>query len=222
MSKYPSDVEPKTTARGPFGGTYDVAEFFPCMGKNWQKAEACLRPLLPSWMRRMGGPVEGNHAFTVEKQYDDVATFKRYVAEPLEQELNARLTDGSFVIVGGHYAKGKPRRGDSSCFGLVLQITHHDKDGLQIQGSVFSGVVVFQNRAHWEIDFVPDVNDRTRNDPVWLLQSKDTKVHGPSVVPTGMRLDMYGQVCVENGWTDYRVMGQQILLTVELVIKKAE
>jgi hypothetical protein len=209
-------------ARGPFGGTYDIEEFFPSMGKDWQKAEACLRPLLPQWMRRLGGTVKGNHEFAVEVEYNDVATFKRHVAEPLERELNAFLKDGTFVIVGGHYAKGKQRRVGGQCYGLVLQITHHDKDGVQIPNHVFSGVVVFRDRSQWEIMYVPDVNDRTRNEPAWLVTAKDTKANGPGVVPTEMRLDMYGQVCLENGWTNYQVLGQQLLLTVELVIKKAE
>jgi len=206
------------TVRGPFGGTYDVMEFFPCMETNWDKASRCLRPLLPMWLQKvMYGKVLSRNNVKLLSQYEDLAEVQRAVSVPMTEEINRLLNESSQVTVSAAYCKVEVKGVPS--FGVMINITQFNTTGPTMQRH-FEGFVNLQDRTQWEICSVPDVNERTPNDPAWLMPSKTTRMNGLTELPMAMRLDMLGQYLVESGWTEYKVHGQQLLLIADLVVRK--
>jgi len=205
---------------GPYGGKYDAMEFFPAMGTNWDKASRCLQVLLPDWLKTlMYGKLLSRNNVEILHQYEELAEAQRFVASQLEEKLNKLLNENSKVTVSAAYCKVKVNGIVS--FGAMVNITQLTTVGLPL-GRDFECFINFQNRNHWDIMDCPDPNDRTINDPAWLIASNRTRLNGHPEFPPAMRLDMMGQYCVENGWSAYQVLGQQLLLTVALVIKKGQ
>jgi hypothetical protein len=153
-------------------------------------------------------------------QYEALAEVQKFVSKQLQHNLQQELKGGSQVTVSAAYCKVEINNIVS--FGAMINITQINNPDKPHLCRHFEGFVNFQNRTQWDIGEVPDPNDRTINDPAWLIPSNRTRQVGHPEFPIRMRLDMMGQYCVENGWTAYRVLGQQLLLTVELVIKKGQ
>lgn len=207
-------------ARGPFGGKYDVMEFFPCMDTDWEKASRCLQPLLPHWLRQaMYGKVLSRNNIEIVQQYTELAEVQRHVSGPLASSLNELLNENSRATVSAAYCKVKVKGIIS--FGVMINVSQTQTIGTPFHRH-FEGFVNLQDRTKWDIMDLPDANDRTINDPAWLIPSNRTRQNGLTELPMAMRLDMLGQFYLENGWTNYKVYGQQLLLTVELVIKKGQ
>lgn len=200
---------------------YPVSEFFPSMESNWEKASRCLQPILPRWIQSlMYGKVLSRNNVKIIHQYEALAEVQKFVSKQLQHNLQQELKGGSQVTVSAAYCKVEINNIVS--FGAMINITQINNPDKPHLCRHFEGFVNFQNRTQWDIGEVPDPNDRTINDPAWLIPSNRTRQVGHPEFPIRMRLDMMGQYCVENGWTAYRVLGQQLLLTVELVIKKGQ
>lgn len=220
MSKYPADFEGQSTVRGPMGGTYDIMEFFPCMDTNWDKASRCLKPMLPQWLQSvMYGKVLSVNSVEFLEQYEGLAEAARYIEKPTKDTFDSLLKGSSQASIAVGFFKVKIKGVIS--FGIRFCVSQTNTTGGHFLRQ-FEGFINLQDRMKWQIDDVPIANDRTPNDPAYLIPSKVTRQNGMLELPMTMRLDMYGQFCIEHDWTAYRVLGQQLLLTVELVIKKAE
>lgn len=206
------------TVRGPFGGTYETMEFFPCMETNWEKASRCLRPMLPEWLQQaMYGKVLSRNNVKVLSQYEELTDVQRNVSLPMTMVMNKLLNGSSQATVSAAYCKVEVKGVPS--FGVMINITQSNTTGQTLQRN-FEGFVNLQDRSKWEICSVPDVNERTPNDPAWLMPSKTTRMNGLSELPMAMRLDMLGQYLVESGWTEYKIYGQQLLVIADIVVRK--
>lgn len=200
---------------------YPVSEFFPSMESNWEKASRCLQPILPRWIQSlMYGKVLSRNNVKIIHQYEALAEVQKFVSKQLQHNLQQELKGGSQVTVSAAYCKVEINGIVS--FGAMInisQINNPDKPRLH---RTFEGFVNFQDRTKWDIMETADADDRSINDPAWLIPSTRARQNGHPEFPMAMRLDMAGQYLVEKGWTAYRVLGQQLLLTVELVIKKGQ
>lgn len=208
------------TVRGPMGGTYNIMDFFPAMDSNWDKAARCLKPMLPQWLQNaMVGQVMSVNSVEFLDQYGAPVEGGRYIESPMKDTFDSLLQGSSRASIAVGFFKVKIKGIIS--FGIRFCVSQTNVSGVHFLRQ-FEGFINLADRMKWQIDDVPIANDRTPNDPAYLIPSKVTRQNGILELPMAMRLDMYGQFCIEHDWTAYRVLGQQLLLTVELVIKKAE
>jgi len=199
----------------------DTTAFFAHFNDSWEKTADHLAPLIPRWLKTLQyGRILSRNDVKIVHQYEDLTEAQRFVAGQIQHNLRISLPADRAASVSAAYCKVTVNGIVS--FGVMVNITLVNTPEAKPYCQTFEGFLNFQNRGTWDIVGVPDANDRTINDPAWLIPSNRTRQTGHPEFPIAMRLDMYGQYCVENGWTAYRVLGQQLLLTVELVIKKGQ